>query len=301
MHLTSIGLRGFNQGATSEDYGQINAVAFMIACELKDPQGAILDGEVHFACYFGDTDDNVVRQDFTIPFVKDSTDLQHWVDQVLPISGFQAYRANKPWSIIDRGLSNVVAPKQIDIQNIFLWRNTKWMCIQIIDFYDRFDRFSPTGEIDDASNVDLSALLGGTIAITIDAFRFIKPLLVQARAGGTTPNIEPSFLQRPQISLYDQLKNDALSQLDIEQFPTTTYDMKTSGHAMFNIPFGETFFLKNDQIVFNKSRNESAINQDDGEANTVRLVAKTIEYSLTKPTAGEGGLTRRILGSRRFV
>jgi len=303
MHLTHNGLRGFNQAAdVSEDFGQISAYAFMLAVELKDKNENILDGVVNFSCYHGDTEDNIVRQDFSIPFVKDSENQQHWEDVVLPLSGFTAYRANKPWYIVDSGFSNLTAPKEIDVQNIFNWRNLKWTVIQIRDFYDQFGRFSPTGEIDDASAVDLSELLGGIIAVSIDAVHWVKPLLVTSGAqGASTHELEPDFLQRPHIATYDQLKNDAKSQVEIEKFQHKQFDMRTSGHSTFDIRFGDTFFLLNSSLVSDASRNESAIGSDDGDANTIRLVAKAIEFSLTKPTSGGGGLTRRIVGSRRFV
>ena len=35
--------------------------------------------------------------------------------------------------------------------------------------------------------------------------------------------------------------------------------------------------------------------------NFIKLVAKRIEYSITKPVDGKGGFLRKILGVRRFV
>ena len=44
-----------------------------------------------------------------------------------------------------------------------------------------------------------------------------------------------------------------------------------------------------------------SLNASDGIAGTIRLVAKRIEYSITKPKAGHGGLERRVVASKRFT
>jgi hypothetical protein len=40
---------------------------------------------------------------------------------------------------------------------------------------------------------------------------------------------------------------------------------------------------------------------NNGSANTVALVAKHVEYSITKPIKNLGGLVRKIRGIRRFL
>ena len=57
------------------------------------------------------------------------------------------------------------------------------------------------------------------------------------------------------------------------------------------IRFGESFYLENDNLV------------DDADSgnNTIKLVAKRIEYSITKPDVGRGGIRRRLMGSKVFT
>ena len=45
---------------------------------------------------------------------------------------------------------------------------------------------------------------------------------------------------------------------------------------------------------------EAVKNGTIGQLNFVTLVAKRIEYSITKPVDGKGGFLRKILGVKRF-
>jgi len=71
------------------------------------------------------------------------------------------------------------------------------------------------------------------------------------------------------------------------------FNVESTGDEIFDIPFGDAFFLFNEDLV----------NDDDkaGEDNNIKLVAKRIEYSLTKPKGGKGGLRRKINGSKIFT
>lgn len=100
-------------------------------------------------------------------------------------------------------------------------------------------------------------------------------------------------MQRPNITLYDQLKNDVKSQLEIEKFKHKDFIAETSGDDIFDLPFGDSYFLKNDQLIDDDDKG--------GENNNIKLVAKRIEYSITKTPTGKGGLKRRIQGSRIFT
>lgn len=46
--------------------------------------------------------------------------------------------------------------------------------------------------------------------------------------------------------------------------------------------------------------NDKLVSDSDNGANTIKLVAKNIEYSITKPLSGPGGLGRRIQGVKVF-
>ena len=76
---------------------------------------------------------------------------------------------------------------------------------------------------------------------------------------------------------------------------------KTSGNSIFDIRFGDTLFLKNTELVNDADYDETSLGAGNGTAGTVRLVAKRIEYHLTKPSAGAGGITRSIKGIKRFT
>ena len=130
--------------------------------------------------------------------------------------------------------------------------------------------------------------------MAIDDFHFKKPLLAISGTDATR-DLEPEFLQRTHIMTYDQLKNDVLTELEKEKFQQKIFDFRTSGEKMFDIKFGDTLFLANEDLV------EDEDDTSDVGAKKIKLVAKTIEYSLTSPSAGVGGLTRRIIGSKRFV
>jgi hypothetical protein len=284
MHLTSDGLRGFNHGSSSEDLGQINAIAFMI--KLKKISGADIDGNHKMRCFMIDTSDNVVYSDFEIEFS------DHWEDMRLPISSFRVYRGRRPADGLERAFT-LIPPKDLEVVNIFEWRNVKFIGIEWLAPYDKFGRYNPTASILDDENVSVTfeTALGGEVELYIDSFRFIKPLLVTS-GQDTSVNIQPAFMQRPDITVYHQLLNDAKAQLEIEKFQHKEFNLETSGDSVFDIDFGDAFYFKNSELV-----NES----DGGTSNQIELVAKRIEYSIIKSPTSSGGLKRRIKGVKVFT
>jgi len=81
--------------------------------------------------------------------------------------------------------------------------------------------------------------------------------------------------------------------LEIEKFKHREYNIQSSGDEIFDILFGESFFLKNDQIINDDEKS--------AENNNIKIVAKRIEYSITKTTGGKGGLRRKMNGSKIFT
>lgn len=288
MNYTSGGKEGFNHGDPSEDYGQINAVAFWLNFSVVDTVlSAELNDEHSFRAWFIDTKDNVVYQDFVIRFSN------HWEDIRLPISGFRIYKGRKPVYGFDAIVAAFIPPKELEVINIFEWRNIKMFGVQEQSQYDEFGRYNPGKAIvnESGNSVTWKNILGSTRLLKMDGFRFIKPLLVTS-GGNTTRNLEPDFMQFPNITVYDQLKNAVKSQLEIEKFKHKEFVIDSTGNEIFNIDFGDSFYLLNNKIVSDT---------DNSTSNNIKLVAKRIEYSLTKPPAGMGGLRRRIMGSKIFT
>lgn len=317
MNYLTDGTRGFNQ-PLSESYGQLSDVAFF----MKTQYEGTVDGEfVNLAeanfkvrCFLFDTDDNVLSQDFVVAFNN------KWEEFHLPFSGFQIYRGRRPREWFDQ----FIPTKQQDAQNIFIWRNLKQICFQLQESYDsdgryapQFSRYiSPSISYDTGGNttkveglimaietallglagellvrlLDLggdalqASILDRRLSLSIDGLRFTKPLLVGS-GNVTDREIEVDFLERRTIGNYYQLQGDVLAELEKSQHRKTIYTIHTPGE--FTIKHGDTFYYINPRIV----------NFSDSGANTVKLVSKKIEYSITK----SGGFIRTITGVRRFV
>ena len=299
MHLTHDGERGFNNGLSSEDFGQVSSLSFMtklyfLRKRVIDGGWEDVDGDdgsnFKMRCVLIDTDDNVVTQDFVIPF--NNT----WTSISLPIGGFQIYRGREPRynSAIQHDL---FPPKGLDVQDIFIWRNVKMMSIFTLDSYDEYGRYHPGGckQFGTESVLDVTAgiyKLGYSekeIKLAVDALHFTKPLLVNT--GNVTGRvIDPDFIQRPDIGNYEQLKSDAEAEKQMKSFQHVEFDTTTTGR--FDIGFGDYFNLQDEDIIPSNLQDST---------NTIKLVAKRIEYSITKPLNGKGGFLRRIRGVRRFV
>lgn len=287
MHLTHDGERGFNQN-TSEDLGQLSAIAFNMKLRYEQflPFQTSFNNVVgqdganfKMRCMLLDTDDNCVIQDFTIFF----NDL--WQSVSLPISGFEIFKAREP-----RYNTNVQyffeQPKGIDVQNIFVWRNLKSISIYTLGAYDDFGRYAPglgvfTNGADDARRIRL----------TLDSLRFVKPLFASTGKVDTDV-IQSEFLEKPEIGNYEQLLSDATAEQQKQLHQHIEYDVGTTGR--FDIGFGDYFNLTDPEII-------PAFSHPSSSAGTVKLVAKRIEYSITKPVNGAGGFLRRIKGIRRFI
>jgi hypothetical protein len=251
-----------------------------------------------------DVYDNVQVQDFEIRFTDNLGAGKGFQTVNLPLSGFTNFRGRVPknwqlrWGSTITGIE--IPIQELDVQDVFNEHKIKYIGFQINDFYDDEGRFDPQRNLQDMTNIGAFINLGGTIRMAIDAFHFKKVLLAITNTQ-SVQNIEPQFLQRPMIMSYTQLKNEVNSQLEIEQFRHKEYNFKTSGNSIFDIRFGDTFFLKNTEIINDADYDETSLGAGNGTAGTSRLVAKRIEYHLTKPSVGAGGITRSIKGVKRFT
>lgn len=303
MTWTSDGKIGFNH-SKSEELGPLSSLAFNMRVSVDDALGNRLGGVVQVRCFMVDIFDNVVVQDFDMKFTDYLGKGRGYQSVNLPLSGFTAYRGRVPknWSLRWASLAlNIEIPiQELDVQDVFNEHSIKYIGFQVNDFYDDEGRFDPQRNLQEMTNVGTFISNGGTIRMAIDAFHF-KKVLLAISGQPSVQNIEPRFMQRPNIMSYTQLKNEVNSQLEIEQFRHKEFNFQTSGNSVFDIRFGDTFFLKNTNIVNDADRNETNLGDGDGETSTIRLVAKRVEYHLTKPVSGPGGITRSIKGVKRFV
>ena len=289
MGYTPTGLLGYNQPDSTR---LAKLVTFSFALGLKietrnpfDGSLSTLDGTAQIRVLMGDTEDNVWAFDFELT----STDgAMYPIDTEL--SAYNVIRNQKPRYAKLNNIIDLINPKEIDNQNIFEERNIRWIVIQHQDQYDEFGRFAPEGNLNDLSNTSISAALGGKITLTIDDLHFKKALVVNT-GSNSLKNLEPDFLQRQDIMLFDQAQQVALADWQLQQFQHKEYDITTTGQSIFDIRFGDSFYLNNDRLV----------NDADDGPNTLKLVAKKIEYSISRPTSGRGGLERRLQGIERFT
>ena len=186
----------------------------------------------------------------------------------------------------------------MEISNIFRWRNIKHIIIQTKESYDEEGRYRQTdaGGNRYLANVTFSGAYeifhtDRRIDLYIDALHWTKPLLVNT-GGDTTRCLEGEFLERPEITDYYQLKNDANAELEKRKFRHVEFDITTTGKA--DIRFGDYFLYENSNLIPDEFETSTG-------NNIIKMVAKHIEYSITKPVDGKGGYLRRILGVRRFT
>ena len=295
MHLTHTGERGFNNSA-AEDFGQINSISFNILLAYQqdiDGDNPVFGGSFQnvfggdganfkMRCCLIDTDDNVVTQDFTV-FFND-----FWQAVSLPINGFEIFKGREPRYAFSTYYS-FMQPKGIDVQNIFVWRNLKMISIYTLDPYDEVGRYSPAqGRYCSLSGPDENR----SCILLLDALRFTKPLLASTGEITSGDVGEPDFLEKPEIGNYEQLKADAEVEKQKALFQRVEYDVTTTGKI--DIGFGDYFNLADSEII-------PAFTDPTESAGSVKLVAKRIEYSISKPLNGKGGFLRRIRGVRRFT
>ena len=303
MHLSPEGERGFNTVEAggysgSENLGPISSIDFSFKVHY---QGSALQNsgydtlaEANFvmSCILIDTSDNMVKQDFVVPHNN------QWLPYKLPISGFTTYRSRKPRASI---INSIIPPKEITINNQIEWRNIKQIIIQTAQSYDSDGRYvesSIEGNFYAQANTAVETFgipavptIGRDhrrLDLYLDAFRFTKPLLVSTGQEASR-NIEGEFIDKPEVYDYFQLKNIANAEREKRQHRHVEFEINTTGK--FDINFGDFFNFEHPRLIPDAVKTST---------DTIKLVAKHIEYSITKPVDGKGGFLRKILGVRRF-
>ena len=304
MHLTHSGFAGFNN-AEAEDKGPLNSIRFWIKHNWfinmsisGDKQ--VFAGDFKYRCLCYDTSRNVVAQDFVVAHNN------NYEQVTLDLEGFKPYRARTPKSL--GNIQSTLIPQGIEVLNRFEWKNFAMCVIQWQEPYDDLGRYSPEGTrvvTQALAQFGIEFALGGgllnhaQVNLEIDGFHFGKTLL-SVTAPVTSGRVkEPPAMELPFISNKFQLDQVVNSQLEIEQFQHQQFDVTTEGRLDIN--FGENFFYEDDFIVNRADRNESTPGANDGDANTIALVAKKITHRIDKPATGPGGFLTTFMGIKRFV
>lgn len=287
---THTGFIGYNE-TDSEDLGPISSIDFFFKIDYTPPTSANphrLDNTSNFAqgnfpmtMWMIDKNDHVVVQDFVMAF--NAT----WQYISLPINGFSLYRGRNRKET--SALGNLVPPKDLSYTDIFETHHVKLIGISTKDSYDGYGRYDPGKNMWGGNNQAVTK----TVTVSVDGLHFVKPLLSitgKIENISTTPLKQTVFLQRPNIINKVQLDGDADSELLKQKFAYEEYNITTDGK--FTTKYGNYFKFIDGSIIHNDDRVEQG---------QVKLVAKHIEYSITKPTNNIGGLIRKIRGIRRFT
>ena len=306
---THDGRLGYNETA-SEDLGEISSIDFFIKINYSPPlddsqtgqrkrykesSRPFEQGNFPMQVFLIDGEDHVIVQDFNIEF--NNT----WQSVSLPINGFSLYKGRKPLRATSTSWLFVVPPKELEYIDTFNHRDVRFMCINTKDSYDTYMRYKPQGNMFAGIGQGIkNPSLSRSIQLSIDGLRFTKPLLALTSvvSAGTETVKQSDFLQRPNIFVYDQLEADTIAELYKQKFPYEEYQLTTE--ASFTTKYGTYFYVTDNMINHTDVVDGNGNRSNGGSANTVVLVAKHIEYSLTKPMNNIGGLIRKVRGVRRF-
>jgi len=282
MHLTPSGNVGFNNDE-AENLGVLDGVYFYTKILWRSgwdtSTGNYLAANFKCRCFLYDTNDTVVSQDFTIPFNN------LWEPVSLPFSDFKIYRARKPASLT----TQITDPflQGLEVLDVFRYENIQRIVFQWLQPYDDQGRYHPA-----ARTVELTGVGGGangtenTIQWSFDFFGFSKAMLSVSAPIETGRLLQTNFFQEPLIDNKKVLDQTAAANLDLTTFQHREYEIVTEGR--FNIPYGYSFFLKNDEMIIDEDL--------AGTPNTLKLVNKKTKYIIDKPSTGPGGFLRHITG-----
>tara|TARA_R110002020_G_scaffold8222_1_gene33400 strand:+ start:1930 stop:4737 length:2808 start_codon:yes stop_codon:yes gene_type:complete len=310
MHLTPLGNTGFN-ATDSEELGVMESLAFFVKFKYyfltavgNNEKVVPFTGKFKFRCTCYDTSDNCVVQDFTVAFNEE------WEFISLPLSNFKIYRARiaKRWV---NAVPNIILP-ELEVTEVFEWKNLKMISIQCQESYDGSGRFTPDSDgqlsaVEKLLTIGAFDALNQRTRLAIDNLHFTKQLTATSGAvgnSGSVRNIEPIFLERPYITNYKQLQQDAKSQLDVEKHRYEAFEIETEGECPSNLKFGDSFFLEDTSVVNVPSAERTSETRDgvtySETENKIKLVAKKISYTINGTDGGKGGFVRKILGVKRL-
>jgi hypothetical protein len=263
-------------GPNVEDYFPIQGFAFFE--KFQDLLGGGLlrpGGDYKMNLWLADRSDNVVLIEYTHSH-NDVTSPQE-----AAVAKARIFRGRP-------GISNWLPVKEIEVLDIFDWRNIIRGGIETADSFDSEGRFRygfPIPLTPFYTN-DSKFHNSEKIHISIDAFRGVKPLVatnVDNPSSKPERNIEPQKIKAEHIVSYHQLKNLVKSSEKIFNFEREEYDVKTTGRC--DIAFGDPVYYNDPEIIDITT---------DGFTNTVKVVANSIIYSISKTAKGPGGFIRSL-------
>lgn len=295
MHLTHSGGLAFNE-TDGEDSGPLSSLNFFqkftLTLQRVDTGAPELPvrGNFKFKCICGDTSDNVVSQDFICPI------RATWVFQSLDLDSFETYRGRRPR---DTAIAWVLPPKELEILNVFEWKNLKWMIIQLQEVYDDNGRFHPleSNLYHFEQPIPLRIFFGGQTDMSLDSFFFGKPLLAFSGAAPSistinrtgTIRLESDFMDEAGIFNLIQLRNVAKTRNELNKFRYKSFTLPTKFRLDFD--FGDSAFYKDSNLVSDA---------DDG-ANTIKGVVKKITQEISKTSDGPSGYGTQLQLIKRFT
>jgi len=301
MHLTHSGKIGFNN-SEAEDLGPFDALTFTTKfawSRNKNASGGLVQrGNMACRCFMYDTSDNVVSQDFTIPFNNE------WAPIQLPVNRFQIYRGRKPITF-QNFVSNVFL-QQLEILQVFEYHNIQKIGLMWLGSYDDSGRYNPADMATKALFPDPLAIIiglatdGYNIKWSVDSFQWAKAgLSITPEIKQSNENlgraIQPRFFDEPLITNKIQLDQSNVAKLDLANFQQKRFDTVTEG--LLDIDFGDSYFLENEFIVNDADKPDGV---GGFVANTIKLVAKKINYVIDKRPDVPGGFLRTLEGAKRI-
>jgi len=282
---TPAGNTGFNKSDSRSLY-PLTGIEFVIKMDwlvnlpIIGDTRVPFEGRFPYRIYFYDTSDNVVFADFTIPH------LNNWTSIRKAFSEFQIYRARTPEAIAETA-SNWLLP-DLEILDVFNWKDIKLCVIQWQDPYDEEGRYNPENSRVLTSPLKVGSFIPDSdtkVELYIDAFHFTKQAFELSGTDTTRPQF--AFLESPDVTNTFQLQNVADSQEDIERFPYRAFDIDMELRC--DIDAEDSFYLVDSELI----------TDDDDSSGGVKVVARDIEFSVDA-SQGRGGIHTKIKAVKRI-
>lgn len=269
MHQTKTKTR-ITFGEEIEEYFPIQGFSYFQNLIEYLPAGLIKqDGDYSFGFWIADTSDNIIEIDYS----HSHNNSTHPIDVGLAKAKI---KRNMP------GTPSFLPTRQPEVLDVFDWRNCIIGGFYTKDSFDKYGRYLQTNLLSGS----LSRFAGSEkLHLSVDAFRGTKPLVTTNISNSAKPdrNISPEPIKAEGIVSYAQLKNLAKSLEQIYAFTKEEYPVKTQLRC--DIVFGDPVYYTDNELIDETT---------DAKVNTIKGVADSITYSVSKTPNGPGGYTRLV-------